>query len=559
LTFVLYREGGDSIQTLPKGGSFGGIQVGDAGVAVDTAKVTGLLPGTYRIVFFETSNPALRDEIRFVVSARNIVLFEEPLSQTARLGEAIRVTAGNYFRSAGKDSLVAGAAAWTPVFPAHLSVYADSSRAVRINPGTQITTAATGLDTLWIYGDPAAQADRTDTLSITGSNRAFVTFTLPPLDLPRALSAAIFDDDGDGIGDRLIAVYDRDITGNLPVSIAYQWPSSAAPVAVTDLSSRVRGGDTLVFGGAPLSPGILTAGTGSFASTYKARSRDSTQRLAVADRIAPVITEAVIRLGSGADTLLLAFSEPLAASSRSAPAVDLFAYRMGDSGNVVSIAPAQTLWSPDGLSVRLVFTAGTQPAPKAGDFVRLNGGPGLGADALGNSPGPEGRFRPITGERRIGIQTKTLHRIAPEATLLGAPVFQVSLEGSGDGIEDAIGKTGRIGVLLEAELADFATGGGLAPHPPATVKLEYSLAVFTNLGVPVAAEKRTIACDDVLFAGDCRNRRGRLFVGWNQSSKSGEIVGTGAYVVLFQYQIVAQGSRLASNSFRQVWGILRTR
>ncbi|HLP41038.1 MAG TPA: fibro-slime domain-containing protein, partial [Fibrobacteria bacterium] len=268
ITFVLYRSGNDTVQTLAKGVSYGGITVGDAGVSLDTSKVTGLPPGTYRIVFFETSNPNLRDEIRFTITAAKMVLFEAPLSQTAKLGDAIRVTAGNYFRGHGKDSLVAEAVTWTPTFPSHLSVYADSSRATRIASGTRLTTAPTGLDTLWVFGDSAAQEDKTDSLSISGSNRTKVTFTLPPLDLPRAVSAAVFDEDGDGRGDRLQVVYDRDITGNLPISLAYQWPKSEVAVSVTDLASHFREGKTLVFKGQPLSNAILTAGTGTVASTY---------------------------------------------------------------------------------------------------------------------------------------------------------------------------------------------------------------------------------------------------------------------------------------------------
>jgi hypothetical protein len=207
--------------------------------------------------------------------------------------------------------------------------------------------------------------------------------------------------------------------------------------------------------------------------------------------------------------------------------------------------------------VQLIFNSGASSAPKAGDLVRLNGGPGLGADTLGNMPGPQSRFRLIVGEKRLGLQTLSMHRIAPDASLLASPVIAASLEGSGAGIQDAIDRTKRIGVLMEAELADFAAGDGFNPPPPSSVKVEYSLAIFTNLGVPVASGKRAIACDDPLFNGDCRNRRGRVFVGWNQASMTGQIIGTGAYVVQFNFRIVSQGKVAASNGIRQVWGVLR--
>jgi fibro-slime domain-containing protein len=557
LTFVLFRVGGDSIQVLPKGASFGGITVTDGSVVVDTSKVTGLAPGPYRIVFYETANPTLRDEVQFTVSARNIVVFEAPLTQSALLGNPIRVIAGNHYQGGGKDTLVPGTAPWTATFSANVLVYADSSRSKRISSGEGLNTKPTGLDTLWVFGDVASLTDQTYTLTIPGSNKATVTFTLPPLDLPKAVSAGIYDDDGDGRGDRLTVLYDRDITGNLPVSVAWQWPASAAAVAGTDLASRLDEGKTLSFKGSPLSTEILTQGSGVFKSTYKARAKDSTQTLAITDRIAPVITEASAHLGTAADTLRLVFSEPLSATSRSAPPQDLFTYKLSGDGSVVSITPSQSSWSSDGLSVLLVFDSKIELKPTTGDFVRLNGGPGLAADALGNAPGSESRFRLITGKRRLGIQTLTFNRFSADPAALTGPVFATTLEGARSNVEDAVSRTGRWGVLMEADLADFAAGDGYNPPAPSTVKLEYDFSIFTNLGVRVASEKRSLACTDDVFKGDCRTNHGRLYVGWNYASKVHEKVATGAYVILFNYRIVSQGKVMADNGIRQVWGLLR--
>jgi fibro-slime domain-containing protein len=565
LSFVLYRLGGDSIQTLPKGNSFGGITVGDSSATVDTAKVIGLAPGTYRIVFFEKSNPNLKDGFNFDVSARNIMAFEAPLTQSAVLGNVIRVTAGNYYRANGKDSLVAGVVTWTPTFPARLMVYADSTRNTRITSGTALSTAPTGQDTLWVFGEETAVTDRTDTLSITGSNKAVVTFTLPPIDLPKAVSAGIYDDDGDGRGDRIVVLYDRDISGKLPISVSHQWPASATAVTVTPSTTHLRGTDTLVFNVSQPSAPILTEGTGTFKSTYKARSNDSIQTLPIADRMAPVITSATTHVskatgaGAGTDTLILSFSEPLSAASKSVAAQLLFSYKMGDSGVAISLTPAQTLWAADGLSVQLIFASDASPKPKAGDSVRLNGGAGLAADALGNTPSATAPFRIIVGEMLLGIQTLHLHRFNPDLVRLAEPALVATREGSGANIQEVIEKTGRIGVLMEADLADFAIGDGFNPPPPSSVKLEYDLAIFTNLGVPVASQKQSLACDHEVFDRDCRSHRGRIFVGWNYATTTGEKAGTGAYVILFNYRIVSQGEVLASKNKRERWGLLRER
>lgn len=556
LTFVLYRANGDSLQVLPRGIAFGGIEVGEASVKVDTSKVIGLPAGEYRIVFYETSAPRVRDEIRFTVAARNAVEFDPPHVVTATLGEVVRVVAANRFG----DSLVAGAAPWTPVFTSGLAVHGDSGRSQPVRSGVAISTAPTGLDTLWVTGDPAAQADRTDTLSIPGSvKRVVVTFRLPPLDLPLAAAAAIYDDDGDGRGDRLEVRYDRDIAGRLPKEAAWRWPSDAPPVSGTDLPARLEAGTSLVFRGTQLSAGILTQGTGTFLSTYPASAgRDSVQAIPIVERIGPVITLASMRLGAASDTLRLVFSEPLSAASRGVPALDLFGYRLGGAETPVALTPTEARWATDGTSLDLIFPASAAtPAPKAGDFVRLNDGPGLAADPAGNRPGPQTRFRVITGDPRIGIRTVTYREIAPDAALLAGPVFLPSLQPRGTRVEAAVERTGRMGHLLELDLADFAVGDGFTGPPPEQVILEYTVALFTNHGVPVAREKGTLPCTHEIFQGDCRIRRGPVFIGWNQASADGRKAGTGAYVATFRMQVRVRGEVAASGQLDQIWGLLR--
>ncbi|MBW8890173.1 MAG: fibro-slime domain-containing protein [Fibrobacteres bacterium] len=556
LTFVLYKVGGDSIQELPKKTtSFGGVVIGDSTVSVDTTKVTGLAPGQYRIVFYETASPRLRDEVRFTVAAHNVVEFDPPYTVSVVVGTMVKVVAANRF----KDSLVAGAVAWTPSFPAGALVYTDSSRSTRVTPGASLTTAATGLDTLWVAGDPAATADQTFIFSITGSSKTVkVTFTLPPLDLPKAVSAGIYDDDGDGRGDRLEVTYDPDITATLPKAVAYRWPSSAGADSSlgTDLASKLQAGKTLVFSGKALSAGILTAGEGVFKSTYPARGKDSTQTLPIQDHIGPVIRTATLHLGQAYDTLRLEFSEPIA--SRSAKPEDMFGYKLGDSSAAVSIAPHDVAWDSTWTAVTLVFASSVTPEPKAGDFVRLNDGPGLAADAAGNRPGPQTRFHLITGDKRGRIFTVTYREIPPDPALFSGPVFQATLEASGADVKDVVNRTGRMGFLLEADPADYAAGDGVTVPEPSQVALEYQAVLFTNLGVPVVSSgKRSLLCTDAIFQGDCRAHRGRVFIGWNYASDARAKVATGAYVAMFDYQIKVQGKSQVAGSVKQIWGLLR--
>jgi fibro-slime domain-containing protein len=557
LTFVLYRVGGDSIAVLPKGPSYGGIQVGEGTVAVDTAKITDLAAGQYRVVFYETGSPRLRDEIRFTVMPHNMVEFEPPYTVEAVLGSTVTVVAANRFR----DSIVTGAAPWTPSFPAGLSVYSDAGLAGKVAMGTKLTTEANGLDTLWIKADPAATATQSYILTIAGSAKTVkVTFTLPPLDLPKADSAAIYDDDGDGRGDRIEISYDRDISATLPKAISYQWPAAAPAVTLSgaELASKLDGGTRLTLRGAPLSAAILTAGLGRFESTYGARGKDSVQVLPIRDRIGPVLRSASIHSGQTLDTLRLEFSEPLSAPARAAKVADLFGYKLGDNPAIVAIPPLDAIWADDTSAVALTFPSTASPVLKAGDFVRLNDIPAV-TDAGGNRPGAQTRFRVITGDKRTGIQTwKDYREIPADLGLLVGPVLKPTLESPSANVKEVVERRGRLGPLLEVNLADYAVGDGLVVPEPGQVSLAYDLSLFTNLGVPVALMKGSLPCTDQdVFLGDCRAHRGRLFFGWNYMTETGNKVATGAYVAVFNFQVKVQGKVEASGGIKEVWGILR--
>src|SRR6185369_8272274 len=92
---------------------------------------------------------------------------------------------------------------------------------------------------------------------------------------------------------------------------------------------------------------------------------------------------------------------------------------------------------------------------------------------------------------------------------------------------------------------------------PAQVTLEYHVSYFTNHGEPVADGKRTIACTDPIFQGDCVTHRGFLFIGWNGTAKQGQKVATGAYVARLNYAIKVAGQVKESRSLDQIWGVLR--
>ncbi|MDQ3000415.1 MAG: fibro-slime domain-containing protein [Fibrobacterota bacterium] len=661
LTYQLLDASGKVVQELKDGVHFTGITIATPDVTIDTAKITGLVAGPYRLVTFEPANEKVRVEIPFRVPARNQIEFEPPYAATAPVGTLVRVIAANrekgvvvaaaekylpaiptgldvyldeartlkqvagssltteatgydtlwvtgtatatadqtYIMSIpgssktvtltftvpknrvefeaplARDTLVgslvtlnvanregaalmAKAEAYTLVIPAGLKVFADGGKTVPVLGGTVITTDATGLDVLYATADSTDPVDKTYTLEIVGSAKKMIlTFRMPPLDLPKAISAAIHDDDADGIGDRIAAVYDRDITASGPKQIGYQWLSTAAAVTVTGADpARLIEGTQLTYRG-KLSTDVLTGGEGVFHSTYPARGKDSTQVMRLVDRMGPIIKTAVMVLGKTEDTLRIRFSEPIAVAGITDAAAGLFSYKRMKDGTPEQINPTAVIWGTGGMEVSLVFANTAADAPRAGNLVRIDDGPGRIADAEGNGSGPAARFRVIAGDKRSEILTVTYKAIAPDQTLLLEKGVTHTLQPVNAVVAEVVERTGRMGHLIKTDLGGYAVKDDFSTVEASQVVLEYYASYFTNFGEPVAESKQTVSCTDALFQGDCLNNRGYLFVGWNYTSKQGTKVATGAYVVRIRYKVKVAGKVMESGGLDQIWGILR--
>ena len=558
LLFTLFDPAGNKVQDLPPGISFGGITLEAPKVVVDTSMVTGLAPGIYRIVYKEIAHPEIQDEVRFTLASKNKVEFDPPFSQDTSVGGLVRLTVANRQQGA----LVPMAETYALILPAGLEVYADKAKTTRITAGTLLKTDATGLDSLWVTADSADLmnlAGKTYILGITGSTRKdTLTFRMPPLDLPKAVSASLFDDDADGIADRFVAVYDRDITGIPPKQIGMRWPSSAVAIesAQSDLPNKIEGGKNLVLTGR-YSQTPLTGGEGIYSSTYPARGKDSVQSLPILDRVGPIILKAEISLGKTTDTLRMVFSEPIATASITAGPQDLFRYKAMPADAPIAYPPQTLAWNADGTEATLLFSNASAAFPHAGYLVRAEDGPGRIADASGNATGTASRFRLITGPQRAAIHTVTYRSFAPDQTLLDAPAILPSLQPLDSKVAEVVERTGRMGHLIATDLGGFAVKDDFSNVDPSQVTLEYAVAYFTNLGVPVREDKRMLSCRDAVYSGDCLTHRGFVFVGWNYTAADGAKVATGAYVARIRFWIRVSGKVVESDGLDQVWGILR--
>jgi hypothetical protein len=484
------------------------------------------------------------------------VQFEPPYAVEAPAGSLVPVVAANRYL----DNPPMGAAKYTVDIPAALEVYADKAKTQPLKGKVELSTEANGLDTLWVTGGNGALADVVGTLSIVipiSAKSVKLTFKLPPLELPAATSAIASDDDADGMADRITAVYDRDISAAPPKAVSFRWPAAADPVSVPgDKLASGAVGTGFSFAG-KFTTQIATSGAGTYVSTYAGRGKDSIQTIPLKDGIAPVLLAAEMVQGQAFDTLRLRFSEPVAPNPLGAK--DLFLYRLSQSGPDVQFDPAAAAWNAARDQVDLTFPAGSAEAPRSGNLIRIMNGPGRIADAAGNTPGANSRFRLITGVKRAEIQTVSLKRVDPELVPPNSELFTVTHVLANTPVEEVGNRTGRLGHLLKVDLGDYAQADDFTAVDPAQVALEYQVAYFTNLGIPVASEKRVISCQDKLYDGDCRAKRGYLFIGWNFTSLQRQRVATGAYVVRLQYKIRVGGTAPVSGKLDQIYGVIRER
>jgi len=204
-------------------------------------------------------------------------------------------------------------------------------------------------------------------------------------DAPSLDSAAIFDTDGDGLGDSIAGWFDQAFESIAPTDPLMSWPVDSNMVPV---SSQ---GATISFAPGARSIGVSvdekavpkgTIGAGDFGVTVTSKSgKLLPTTTALKDRIGPVLQAATILPGWGGapDTLVARFNKELDSSFTCGPAFIL----EGINLNVCGTPVAQRTW-------RFVLDAAGSLALDVGDSITIAYGGGIKADD-GNLPSPNNR------------------------------------------------------------------------------------------------------------------------------------------------------------------------
>lgn len=552
LVFVLLNSQGTRLDTLTDGTSYGGINLATPRVSIDQDALTGLVPGTYRIQYWERSNEGLKDQISFTVpQPPRSVAFLPPFTATAVLGTPIPVV----LQTIENGSPAATPEAYTLIIPAGLSLFTDA--AMTTPAGASSTTGADGKDTLWAAGNPNAQDDATYVLGLSANiTQVTLTFTVPPLRIPQVTDAAMFDDDGDGRPDRLVAQFDTAIAAWPPTTLSWVWPAGAASVSPAAGELAVAGSTLTVTRSFSAEP--QTQGGGVLTSVYTARGKDFSQTAPIRDAMRPLVAAAEIRLGDFVDTLIVTLSEPVVPTA--APPSDWVEFQLENDGPPVRFPAQSGTLSSDGTTLTLTYgrNDAAQSTPQSGQKVRLVDAPSGPSDPAGNGAGPESRYRVIKGSKRTDVRTLTYREVAFDPNYAVQVAIDPIAATQNETIEQVSDRTGRMGHLIRVDLADYAVKDDFEEVRPENVALHYRVNYFNNLGEPVNSREGSLTCVDAIFSGDCTANRGFLFLGWNMTSSDGRKVGTGAYIARLQFDVRVNGKKIQpTEELSQRWGVVR--
>jgi fibro-slime domain-containing protein len=665
LIYELRNGAGLVLDSLKDGITHGGINIATPSVTVNVESITDLAPGKYTIVAFEAANSGTTVTFPFTVPSRNFVEFEPPYAVDTLVTAMIPLIIANreatvlvpaafpytvtytgtakvFADAAGTTPIASGTARSTkatgldtvwvtgnpavttdqtleintvgsskvvrvtlrqppPIYvelqapyvvnvpvttkvqvtlatlqkglplaaatpyvlgmSAGAKVFSDAALTVPV-PATGLTTSADGLDTVWVVGDPAAFTDQVVTLTTVGSTKQVkITFQLPPIVLPAILSAGVFDDDGNGIGDRITVVYDSNMTNHVPKQVSYQWPGTAAavPIAAAGFAPLLDPtGKVVTISSLALSTTVLTQGDGTWQTTFTVRGKDTTMTVPLKDRMAPILLKAEAKQGISGDTLFLTFSEPISVAGITVPPGELFQYKTGPDGTPVSLPPTSWSVTAGNTVANLIYAPGTT-SPQPGQLVRVAEGPGHIADAVGNGAGTESRYRLIQGVKKTGVTSVTLMEGDLSPMLATQPAVTIQWVKPGDSAKAVSQATGRLGHLLKIDLGDYAVKDDFSAVEPKDVHLKWDVIYYDNLGQFVNRASGDLYCTDPIFKGDCTQsgNRGNLFIGWSLYHKNGGQVGTGAYISRLKIQAWAGTTLVAENTIDEKWGYIR--
>lgn len=409
-----------------------------------------------------------------------------------------------------------------------------------------------------------------------------IHFKEPPV--PFAITAEMFDVNGDGIADSLSVPFNKIFKDVVPDTLSWNFGGSKFqtlagmenvwPAVILDsvISIYNENGFT---------PDVFTGvsdkvykGTLRYHYTYTDEDSGEEVKLemntSIEDRVGPIVVNAVIESKSNDVSMLtISLSEGTDMSEIDGNLTFEF-YRdsvyFNDSLMIVNANPSR-----QGNVVTIYFQRSVLgKLPAVGDFVRL--APGVFKDRSGNGAHLNNPRVRIVGEQRTEVD-------APGVVVIGgetvwpheAPIVPVVVPPNKD-INDIIDSLGLPGLLVNFDIGELAQSmianlpsGANRDSALALIKMTWESFYFTQIGGYVNSASGTVYCNDATIfynsanpeKSNCYDNPGHVFFEWNARSEKGRLVGTGAYIAKMKVKVYSGNEKAGDSEDTFTLGIKR--
>lgn len=400
---------------------------------------------------------------------------------------------------------------------------------------------------------------------------------------PAAEVVEYYDMDGDGKLDSIAVKFSSKVTAEDVENFYFSFPWYSSRGLLIELQAQPRdlilSADGKSVGWVVRSNVNVASGLTSIGSNVPAATLYTyydifgntfvaSQTIAIADKMAPVVTAASLRYGDSRDTLTVSFSEPVDYSSLVGN--DLFAYIHGS--DTIDLRPSRMLWAADGKSVRLVLRESTDGIVPGDSLLVVRGAKSSIADLYGNKTVENASPVVIGGLLGKLVESVNMGSYDPEkyitSTLNSVSISYVPSKTRTSDLRDegTLGHLISLGERFVPQLIDGAKldadgnydASLLDSIDPGDVFVNFSVSYFDNLGQYVTDTTFNIPCNSAAFGAgrNCLTTDKKVFVNWNYKDHTGRLVGSGVYIVEFKL-VVRYKQKKVQEEMRDKWGVRR--
>ncbi|WP_407456640.1 hypothetical protein [Fibrobacter sp.] len=411
---------------------------------------------------------------------------------------------------------------------------------------------------------------------------------------PLVNNVEYWDTDGDGVLDRIVAVFDKKLTSkdiDSTLYMTFPWYSYRGmliqlqaqpqdmkidPKDSTRVIWEVSSPTRLAQGVTSISEKLPQATVYTYYSIF-GETFVNEDVAPLVDKMSPVVASATLSYGKKADTLLVVFSEPI--FTKNLKGKDYFSYIHGEE--VIELNPSDIEWSSDGRSAKLIFNGSDGTIMPGDSLVVHKGLKDAIKDNYGNIAGENpqaviigGLLNHLVESTKMGSFNITDGRVFREdenKTYTLDTISSVNLRYvPGSTTKEDMEKEGALGQLVQLgerfvpqllDQAQVSADGSYDPSvldslKPEDVYISFIVYYFDHLGQYVNDTVITVPCNSPKFGGNCLETDKKVFVNWNFKDHKGRFVGTGIYTVQFKMVVRYENKKIVEE-IKDKWGVRR--